>query len=176
MNASAKRATLPKLRVVQPTDPPQQNADARPINKILKVHKWNPKSRAYKPEYAAELIELLATEGVTLDAACGHFRVTREVLQVWRKNNPEFDDACHVGVAAARLYMERLGTTGALMGKDFNHIAYCHIMWNRFGHMIAPLGNPKGSAPEDTASSESAVTEAEREYLKRRAEEGGART
>src|SRR5690349_14081167 len=97
----AKRAT--HLRVLKSTDQSPSNDDARPLNLKLKVHKWNPKSHAYKPEYAQELIELLSTEGVTLDAACGHFRVTRNTMNEWRTKNPEFDEACHVGVAAARL-------------------------------------------------------------------------
>lgn len=138
-------------------------------------HIWERGGKKYHPAYAHEMIELMAAEGVTLKSVCGYFRITWDNFQRWREQHPDFAEAVAVGVNAAHLHGDRLCGQGPMLGKDFNHIAATHLMFNRFGWIQAPASvNGGGGASDEHPSSANVIlTDAERAYVAARAAESG---
>lgn len=83
-------------------------------------------------------------EGLSFESFGGICGVSKQTLYAWAEANPEFLDAKHQGLEAARLYWEKLGrdyvistseTQTGIGGssKSLNSSVYSLTMKNRFG-------------------------------------------
>jgi len=62
-------------------------------------------SSQYDPEIAIEIITMMAN-GFTLNASCGKVLKAPITIQRWREDNPDFDKAITVALAARQYFLE----------------------------------------------------------------------
>lgn len=62
---------------------------------------------AYRPEYAAMLLEATEREGISLAAFAGLIRVSRDTVYEWMKAHADFSDAASRAKPIRQLWLER---------------------------------------------------------------------
>lgn len=70
----------------------------------------------YKEEYCEESIEFLS-DGYSVTALAGHFRVSVSTVYKWAEQHPDFSEALKTGQALAALWWERVLRNTALTGE-----------------------------------------------------------
>ena len=84
----------------------------------------------YKPEYCEEVIAL-GKEGKSLAQMCAHFDISRQTIDNWGKDHPEFLDALTRARVHMQAKLEELGFAG-LANKEFNAAVWKTTMAARF--------------------------------------------
>lgn len=70
---------------------------------------------AYKPEYCELVVELLK-DGGSLAVFRAHVGITKSTMQYWRRNHPEFEEACKLALDRSQLWWEEIAQTAVTKG------------------------------------------------------------
>ena len=125
--------------------------------KVEKVRKAGPgRISEYRPEMVEEVIAFAKATGLSLSAYCGSISIAWQTLHNWRKQHPDFDEACQIAKAirAQRLEAEAMESTSG-PAINFRVLALRNIApeeWNeRVDHRIGGL---PGAPPIGTVSAQ----------------------
>lgn len=92
------------------------------------------RKRGRPTKYAAELSErvvLLGSKGKSKAQIAAEIGVTRETIDIWAREHPEFSDAIKQAIELALAWWEDQGQAG-LTAEKFNATAFIFQMKNRF--------------------------------------------
>lgn len=106
-----------------------------------------PKKTEYKPEYAEQLYNHLAS-GLPFDAFGGVVGVCRQTLYNWLRHHVDFQEAKDSGYTASYLFWMQQGIKGLWRHPDdlqFNATHWYRVMKNLFGwrDSVELTGDPK---------------------------------
>lgn len=86
----------------------------------------------YRPEYCAQLIELMK-QGYTFEAFASDVECSASTLYNWAREHPEFLEAKALGESYSRKFFEGVGL-GLMTGRQSgNIVAWIFMMKNRYG-------------------------------------------
>lgn len=86
----------------------------------------------YKPEYCDVVVDL-GKQGYSLIQMCAHFDITRQTIDNWSENNPEFLEALSRAKVHCQHWWESMAQTGMLLGSGgFNAAVWKKSMEARF--------------------------------------------
>ncbi len=88
----------------------------------------------YAESYPDQLVELMA-QGLSFEACCGEFGVSKDTGYEWLKRYPEFAEAKAVGTARNQTFWERKAIDNLELGADFkfNSTVWIFTMKNMHG-------------------------------------------
>lgn len=86
----------------------------------------------YKPEHCDVVIEL-GKEGKSLVQMCAHFDITRQTIDNWAKDHPDFLEALSIAKVHCQDWWERAGQQGMYLGSSgFNAAVWKKSVEARF--------------------------------------------
>lgn len=90
-------------------------------------------NRKYNKEYCEKVIEWME-QGYSFESFAGSLYITRKTLYNWMESHPEFAEAKQVAEERCRIFWERMGIKGMLLGdkEKFNAAVWVFNMKNRF--------------------------------------------
>lgn len=96
----------------------------------------------YKPRIMLPKILKIMREGASKTEVAAELDISRETLNEWRKEYPEFSDTIKKGEVLSQAWWERKGREN-LENRSFNYAGWYMNMKNRFGWKDQQQVNPQ---------------------------------